>query len=415
VDVRRQLVDALRLDMIGPENGSDLEGEVLPQAPSRWYLTGFLVPLEAGEAQKSDETAQDEFDFAASNGVAADDDVTPEPPAARRAFFPSSIGLSLLVPEATRQLKVEASWGDYRGEPLNAPEDGEEMPAPEAGVRIPLRWRRSPRRVEMALALPPETARTVEHEVPGSEGLRLAVSVGPIQALGIAEGIVPEGTRSVFVFLVNHRTPGADELRDERFIFQAGLTVQSAEPLIPRPNLKGHATEEWDERVADLQYRDAYEYSVGHGISTRAEVGADGALLHPAPFAVPPPDHGRRPRMRLPGQLDPGADLRRSVRRRHPALHRDARCRGDDGRTRRCRPPIAKHLKAAIDLGRLCSNDPVCAQHLPENQHECRFLHGAACHGCLLIAETSCEQHNDFLDRALVISTVDVNGAEFFG
>ena len=76
---------------------------------------------------------------------------------------------------------------------------------------------------------------------------------------------------------------------------------------------------------------------------------------------------------------------------------------------------IAKYFKAAIDLGRLCSNDPVCAQHAPENQHECRFLHGAACHGCLLIAETSCEQHNDFLDRALVISTVDGNGAEFFG
>ena len=51
----------------------------------------------------------------------------------------------------------------------------------------------------------------------------------------------------------------------------------------------------------------------------------------------------------------------------------------------------------------------------PQNQHERRFLHGAACHGCLLIAETSCEQHNDFLDRALVVSTVDDNGAEFFG
>lgn len=76
---------------------------------------------------------------------------------------------------------------------------------------------------------------------------------------------------------------------------------------------------------------------------------------------------------------------------------------------------IARHFKAAIDLGRLCSNDPVCAQHAAENPHECRFLHGAACHGCLLIAETSCEQHNDFLDRALVVSTVDGNGAEFFG
>ena len=60
----KQLVDALRLDLVGPENGSDLEAEVLSQAPSRWYLTGFLVPLEAGEAQKSDETAEDELDSA---------------------------------------------------------------------------------------------------------------------------------------------------------------------------------------------------------------------------------------------------------------------------------------------------------------------------------------------------------------
>jgi hypothetical protein len=75
---------------------------------------------------------------------------------------------------------------------------------------------------------------------------------------------------------------------------------------------------------------------------------------------------------------------------------------------------IHEHIQSALELGRLCSNDPVCAQHQPANPHERRFLHGAACHGCLLIAETSCEQHNDFLDRALVVPTVDSLGAEFF-
>jgi hypothetical protein len=75
---------------------------------------------------------------------------------------------------------------------------------------------------------------------------------------------------------------------------------------------------------------------------------------------------------------------------------------------------IHEHIKAALELGELCSNDPVCAQHEPENTHECRFLHGAACHGCLLIAETSCEQHNEFLDRALVVPTVENLGIEFF-
>jgi hypothetical protein len=75
---------------------------------------------------------------------------------------------------------------------------------------------------------------------------------------------------------------------------------------------------------------------------------------------------------------------------------------------------IQEHIRTALEMGELCSNDPVCAQHEPHNSHERRFLHGAACHGCLLIAETSCEQHNDFLDRALVVPTVDNLGIEFF-
>jgi hypothetical protein len=74
---------------------------------------------------------------------------------------------------------------------------------------------------------------------------------------------------------------------------------------------------------------------------------------------------------------------------------------------------IARHVRTALELGRLCSNDPVCAQHDPQSQHEQRFLQGAACHGCLLIAETSCEQFNDFLDRALVVPTVDGAKAGF--
>jgi hypothetical protein len=75
---------------------------------------------------------------------------------------------------------------------------------------------------------------------------------------------------------------------------------------------------------------------------------------------------------------------------------------------------IERHLQAALQLARLCSNDPVCAQHRPDHVQEERFLHGAACHGCLLIAETSCERRNEYLDRALVVPTVDPVGAEFF-
>jgi hypothetical protein len=75
---------------------------------------------------------------------------------------------------------------------------------------------------------------------------------------------------------------------------------------------------------------------------------------------------------------------------------------------------IEQHLRKALMLGQLCSNDPVCASHTPNSSQEDRFLHGAACHGCLLIAETSCERRNEMLDRALVVPTVKDPGAAFF-
>lgn len=67
---------------------------------------------------------------------------------------------------------------------------------------------------------------------------------------------------------------------------------------------------------------------------------------------------------------------------------------------------IRAHLQRAWDLGRLCSNDPVCGTHSPDGDHAERFLEGAACHGCLFVAECSCERFNRYLDRALVVPTI---------
>jgi hypothetical protein len=74
---------------------------------------------------------------------------------------------------------------------------------------------------------------------------------------------------------------------------------------------------------------------------------------------------------------------------------------------------ISRHVRRALEYGTLCSSDPVCAFHAPV-VHDHQPLLGAACHGCLLVSETSCEQHNNFLDRALVVPTVEGLGAEFF-
>ena len=57
-----------------------------------------------------------------------------------------------------------------------------------------------------------------------------------------------------------------------------------------------------------------------------------------------------------------------------------------------------------------------CARSMsPAHSMEERWLHGAACHGCTLIAETSCEMRNEYLDRALAVPTLYAAGAAFFG
>ena len=76
---------------------------------------------------------------------------------------------------------------------------------------------------------------------------------------------------------------------------------------------------------------------------------------------------------------------------------------------------IAALMRSALDTAAFCSNDPVCAQHNPTSRHEQRYLLGAACHGCVLVAETSCEQQNEWLDRALVVPTISAREAAYFG
>ena len=75
---------------------------------------------------------------------------------------------------------------------------------------------------------------------------------------------------------------------------------------------------------------------------------------------------------------------------------------------------VEDHLADALRAGALCSNDPLCAQHAPGESMERRWLHGAACHGCTLISETSCEMRNDYLDRALVVPVLGLEDAAFF-
>lgn len=75
------------------------------------------------------------------------------------------------------------------------------------------------------------------------------------------------------------------------------------------------------------------------------------------------------------------------------------------GLVRMARPDNLRSVFAsAISNARWCSTDPVCmdAGEKGQGPDSCNL---AACHGCALLPETSCEEFNRFLDRGLVVGT----------
>lgn len=270
VDVRDRLVDVIREDLVGPA----APDEVLPLTPSRFYLTGFLVPFEGGEQLRFDPESDDDLSEAgAGAGADADEGGAADEASKRKVLLPASLGISVLVPDGVRSLEVQASWGDYiRDEDANATaaqDDGESKPRERER-----RWRRAHREKPCAVEIDPGAPgpKAIPLETgPDEKGMELVVL-----ARKRSDG---EGS-AVSIFLVNRRPPATP--RDSAFAFQARLAVQCGQGFTPRPNLRGRddgrgSGGDFDEQTADLQFRDVFEYAVGHGVATTARLDPDGA------------------------------------------------------------------------------------------------------------------------------------------
>ena len=270
-DVRDRLIDALRQDLVGPA----LPDELLDQAPTRWYLTGFLAPLNARHDQRGDPDANDEADLLEPAPPAAEDNGSPDRPTARSSLFPASLGLSVLVSAETPTLAVQLDWGDYvwvRLQPDSVhPEEVRLKPDPQPEQSATEQWQRIPRRPDpIPLTLPASGHLSRQPKrVSTDPRLKLAYSVRAVPAR--ADGRLPPGARVVSIFLSNERGDAPADHRDEHYVFQPQITVTSPTPLLPQPNLRGRDDDDdWDERVADLHDRDVHAYAVGHGVATEA-------------------------------------------------------------------------------------------------------------------------------------------------
>ena len=68
-------------------------------------------------------------------------------------------------------------------------------------------------------------------------------------------------------------------------------------------------------------------------------------------------------------------------------------------------------FEVAINKTMYCSNDPVCSLSPGQGTFN---LNLASCHSCMLVPETSCEEFNSFLDRAMLVGTLENQNMGFF-
>ncbi|MGB1252363.1 MAG: DrmB family protein [Candidatus Promineifilaceae bacterium] len=66
----------------------------------------------------------------------------------------------------------------------------------------------------------------------------------------------------------------------------------------------------------------------------------------------------------------------------------------------------------ALESAEFCASDPLCAETQPDMKGQ--TIHGAACHACSFLPETSCEMGNRYLDRSVLMPTVESGDYAFF-
>ncbi len=121
--VRKKMLDAVRMDLIGPTAAE----EALTELPTNSYITGMLYPADSDITE--DENYNDvEFtegrldaDGNGSESVVLEDE---EPDESTKGGFkkPSSIGVSFYLSEETNKINVDVYWGSYYSDKVD---DGE--------------------------------------------------------------------------------------------------------------------------------------------------------------------------------------------------------------------------------------------------------------------------------------------------
>ncbi len=262
--MRADLVDSARLDLLGPVDEHEL---LFDYRVRDRYLIGMLATdgtVATDIAQTDDESPDADMPAAEAHDEATD----PHP--GNAMLFPSSLGMSFAVEPGTDSIRALATWGEYHR--VDNPTPSGERFDWQQNDKFNRCWQRTPRNVEKPIML--------------DEG-----KLGPFDFEG-AHGVVrisgtcrtaATGFRLVTLFLHNRQLiPGSN--LDECWLFQPVLEVMSPNGgavFAGRGEAAGLAseaatTEDQAERARlDMTYRRRVEFARGHAVSVTADPALD--------------------------------------------------------------------------------------------------------------------------------------------
>lgn len=289
--VRGRLVETLRRDLIGPDpRDADIADEKLDTNPSRWYLTGFLVPAPVDgvdEVDQPEETGDmvtdgEEQSDPETGTARAADDAAPDDPAPRRPLAPSSCGLTVLADARVKSVDVTVTWGDYVTEPPLPPEVFIDDAAAFDPKHRNVAWQRIPGRASVAIPVP-KSGERITRTLEGSAGRQRPGGGLVVEAFARPYSLTqPDGSKAdvvaLTIMLVNRRDPARRRFADVTFAFQVKLEVRSDLPLHRRIDMTGFGSNDPDAATSDLHYRDVVEYAVGNATSAGWAPDEDGVV-----------------------------------------------------------------------------------------------------------------------------------------
>lgn len=272
VEIRQHMIDALKADLVGPYqlDEADTATETLPLPPSRWYLTGCLA--NQADRLNDDPDAEDEGgagdDVDDGTSAAAQSEIETKQP----KLFPASMGMSVLIPPGQADtLELTLRFAEYHR--IEQPDDSAEEEETDEGKRRRRKviWKRVPYVSQLTIPLN-KAALEAGVSVPEHYGLTFSGRLEPITGISTLDGV-----KALSLFLTNNRA--TREYRDEAWLFQVSFEIKlpSEGRFVPRPDPRAAGSSDWDERVADLQFRGVRSYGVGHGVSI--EEDEDGAWI----------------------------------------------------------------------------------------------------------------------------------------